>query len=299
MYQPSRISHRVSSIKHHISKERYMPSTLINLLNEQKFQLADALLKISASTRVEGQSLEDHRAALLASLDGIIAMLQQPPVLLEQMLQDLARNQLDNANDSGDALVGLEAERDAIYEVIQQAYPDATDALETLAELERLTRQRQRAILSLAYEQIVERLQKFADDQVVLRAAVQELSTPIVPVYSGVLVLPLVGRIDAARAQRITEALLEAIAREQADLVIIDVTGIATIDTSVANHLLQTARAANLLGSRVVLVGISAEVAQTLVVLGVDLGGLITLSDLQSGIEYALAQQGLAIMRRR
>ena len=276
-----------------------MPSALINLLNEQKFQIADTLLKTSASTRVEGLSSEDHHAALLASLDGIIAMLQQPLDVLEHTLQEMARNQLDNANDSGDALVGLEAERDAIYQVIQQAYPQATDALETLAELERLTRQRQRAILSLAYEQIVERLQKFADDQIMLRAAVQELSTPIVPVYSGVLVLPLVGRIDNARAQGITEALLEAIAREQADLVIIDVTGIATMDTSVANHLLQTARAANLLGSRVVLVGISAEVAQTLVVLGVDLSSLITLSDLQSGIEYALAQQGLAIMPRR
>src|SRR5689334_21552411 len=132
-----------------------MPSRLIDLLNEQKFQIVDTLLTTSASGRFEGLP-EEQRAALLARLDGSSAMLQQPPDVLEQMLQELARNQLNNANDSGEALVELGAERDVIYQVIQRAYPEATDALETLAELERLTRQRQRAILSLAYEQIVE-----------------------------------------------------------------------------------------------------------------------------------------------
>jgi len=127
------------------------------------------------------------------------------------------------------------------------------------------------------------------------RSIIQELSTPIIPVYTGVLAVPLVGRVDGQRAQALTEAMLEAIAREQAEMVLLDITGVAVVDTNVANHLMQTARAAALLGSQVVLVGISAEVAQTLVQLGLDLGQLVTLSNLQNGLEYALSRQGLAI----
>lgn len=130
-----------------------------------------------------------------------------------------------------------------------------------------------------------------------LRSAISELSTPIVPVHEGIMVLPLVGSIDSRRATEITERLLEAISAYQAEIVIIDITGISVVDTQVANNLLMTTRAANLLGSRVVLVGIGAEIAQTIVQLGVELHGLVTLANLQAGISYALEQQGLGIQR--
>ncbi len=120
------------------------------------------------------------------------------------------------------------------------------------------------------------------------RQALREISTPIVPVQEGVLVLPLVGNIDSRRAQQLMETLLDAISRYQAEVVIIDITGVPVVDTGVANHLLQVTRAAGLLGSECVLVGISPEVAQTIVSLGVDLSGIATRSDLQSGVEYAL-----------
>ncbi len=122
------------------------------------------------------------------------------------------------------------------------------------------------------------------------RQALRELSTPIVPVLEGVLVLPLVGSIDTTRAQQIMETLLEAISRYQAEVVIVDITGVPVVDTGVANHLLQVTRAAALLGSECVLVGISPEVAQTIVSLGVDLSSLATRADLQSGVEYALGR---------
>jgi anti-anti-sigma regulatory factor len=128
-----------------------------------------------------------------------------------------------------------------------------------------------------------------------LRAVIQELSTPIIPIYSGVLVLPLVGAIDSMRSQEITERLLEEIVRQQADLVIIDITGVSVVDTSVANHLIMTAQAVNLLGSKVVFTGISSTIAQTIVQLGVSLGDVVTLSNLQAGMSYALEQLGLEI----
>ncbi len=129
-----------------------------------------------------------------------------------------------------------------------------------------------------------------------LRMVIQELSTPILPIYAGMLVLPLVGSIDSRRSQDITEQLLMTIAERQAEMVIIDITGVPVIDTEVANHLLMTTRAVRLLGAQVLLVGISAEIAQTIVQLGVALEDIVTLSNLQSGIEYALRQQGLGIV---
>ncbi len=126
--------------------------------------------------------------------------------------------------------------------------------------------------------------------------ALRELSTPIVPVLEGVLVLPLVGSIDSRRAQQVMEILLEAISRYQAEVVIIDITGVPVVDTGVANHLLQVTRAATLLGSECVLVGISPEVAQTIVSLGVDLSDIDTQANLQSGIEHALKKTGRRIV---
>ncbi len=124
---------------------------------------------------------------------------------------------------------------------------------------------------------------------------IRELSTPILPLYEGILVLPLVGAIDSFRAGQIMERLLTAIAERQSDIVIIDITGVPVIDTAVANYLLQTARAAQLIGAQVMLVGIGPEIAQTIVQLGVDLRGIQIGANLQAGIELALNQLGYVI----
>ncbi len=126
-------------------------------------------------------------------------------------------------------------------------------------------------------------------------SALEEISSPIVPIYTGILVLPMIGTIDSRRAGQVMEGLLEGINTYSADVVILDITGVPVIDTGVANYLLQAARAARLLGSTVVLVGIGAEIAQTIVQLGIDLTGIVTRANLQAGIEYALSKQGLAI----
>jgi rsbT co-antagonist protein RsbR len=123
-----------------------------------------------------------------------------------------------------------------------------------------------------------------------------ELSTPVIQVYENILVIPLVGAIDSERARRIMEELLLGITQHQAELVIIDITGVPVVDTAVANHLMQTIKAARLLGTQSILVGISGEVAQALVHLQIDLSGVVTRSNLQAGIEYALERMGLEIV---
>jgi anti-anti-sigma factor len=115
-----------------------------------------------------------------------------------------------------------------------------------------------------------------------------ELSTPLLTISDDVVVLPLIGTIDSRRAQQIMEALLSGIAETRARIAILDITGVAVVDTQVANVLIRAAQAVNLLGARVVLTGIRPEVAQTLVGLGIDLGKIVTRSTLQAGIAYSL-----------
>ncbi|XXX72964.1 STAS domain-containing protein [Sorangium sp. So ce134] len=120
-----------------------------------------------------------------------------------------------------------------------------------------------------------------------------ELSTPIVPISQGILVLPLVGVLDTARAQQMMENLLGKVIERQARVVIIDVTGVPHIDTGSASALLQVARAVRLLGAQVVLTGIRPEVSRAIVGLDIELAGIVTRRDLQSGIAFASAA-GLA-----
>jgi anti-anti-sigma regulatory factor len=120
------------------------------------------------------------------------------------------------------------------------------------------------------------------------RAALRELSTPLIPIAENVIAMPLVGSIDTARAQQIMETLLEGIADQQADVAILDITGVRVVDTQVANALLRAAQAAKLLGTRVILTGIRAEVAQTLVGLGADMSSITTAATLQDGVTLAL-----------
>ena len=272
-----------------------MNDRLIALLNQHKAQITDDLLASSAGQDIQARSDVERRATLLAGLDALIGMLQQPPQMLDQTLHELATSQMRAGLGREQALALLSAQRDAIYHMIEQADLPSREALEVSRVLEGLGHRIAHTTIDMHHHDLVERLQEASATQAQLREAIQELSTPIIPLYTGILAVPLVGRVDSQRAQALTEAMLEAIAREQAEIVLLDITGVAVVDTSVANHLMQTARAAALLGSQVVLVGISAEVAQTLVQLGLNLGQLVTLSNLQSGLEYALSRQGLAI----
>jgi rsbT co-antagonist protein RsbR len=117
--------------------------------------------------------------------------------------------------------------------------------------------------------------------------AIRELSTPVLQVRERLLILPMIGLIDPQRARQLTEQLLRGIRTNRAKVVVIDITGVAALDASVANHLVQTVDAARLLGATVILTGLSPEIAQTLVNIGVDLGRMTTVGDLQGGIEEA------------
>jgi len=117
--------------------------------------------------------------------------------------------------------------------------------------------------------------------------AIRELSTPVLQVRERLLILPIIGVIDPQRARQLTEQLLRGIRTNRAKVVVIDITGVAAMDVTVANHLVQTVEASRLLGATVIVTGLSPEIAQTLVTIGVDLGKMNTVGDLQGGIEQA------------
>ena len=120
--------------------------------------------------------------------------------------------------------------------------------------------------------------------------ALRELATPLIPLARGVIAMPLVGAIDEERARQILETLLQGITAQAARVAILDVTGVRRMDARIAGALMQSARAAQLLGAEVVLTGLGPDVARTLVELGVDLSGIQTSGSFQAGIAYALAR---------
>jgi rsbT co-antagonist protein RsbR len=127
--------------------------------------------------------------------------------------------------------------------------------------------------------------------------AIRELSTPVLQIRGRLLLLPIIGVIDTHRARLITDSLLRSIRATRAKVIVMDVTGVATIDSKVANHLIQTVTAAGLMGASVIVTGLSSDVAQALVGLGLDLGKLTTAGDLQGGIEEAERLLGYRVVR--
>jgi rsbT co-antagonist protein RsbR len=127
--------------------------------------------------------------------------------------------------------------------------------------------------------------------------AIRVLSTPVLQVRERLLILPIIGVIDPQRARQLTEQLLQGIRTNRAKVVVIDITGVPVMDATVANHLVQTVEAARLLGATVIITGLSPEIAQTLVTIGVDLGKMNTVGDLQGGIEEAERALGYRVVQ--
>ncbi|MEX3315612.1 STAS domain-containing protein [Sulfitobacter sp. PS-8MA] len=129
------------------------------------------------------------------------------------------------------------------------------------------------------------------------RQEMLELSTPVVELWDRVLTLPLIGTLDSARAQEVMENLLQTILERQAEVVIMDITGVGTVDTQVAQHLLRAAAAVRLMGAECIISGISPMIAQTMVQLGIDVGTVSTRSSIRAALADALLTVGYVIQK--
>jgi rsbT co-antagonist protein RsbR len=213
---------------------------------------------------------------------------------LTEYIKKLSIRHANDGKDINDVMLAVDLLRDHIWRLMSRFYAAGNWDMDVVELVERWLHENRKAIVSGFNEKWREGVADLAERERALEAQrrlIQELSAPIVPILEGVLLLPLVGAVDSRRATQITESVLEQIVRYQADLLILDITGVPLIDTGVANYLIQMARAVRLLGAQVTLVGIGGEIAQTMVQLGVDLGDVIIRANLQDGISYALAQQ--------
>jgi rsbT co-antagonist protein RsbR len=139
----------------------------------------------------------------------------------------------------------------------------------------------------LGREQVIERQQQ----------ELLDLSTPVIKLWEGIVAVPLIGTLDSERTQVVMESLLEAIVENEAVVAIIDITGVPTVDTLVAQHLLKTVAAARLMGAECIISGIRPQIAQTIVHLGVELGDVTTKSNLADALRVALRKSNLAIVK--
>jgi len=173
-------------------------------------------------------------------------------------------------------------------EALEKAYAEVEKQVkERTAELQREVAEHERAQEeNLRLQQEVIAVQK---------QAIQELSTPVIPIVDRIIIMPLIGSIDSMRARDITRALLAGVREHRAKVVIVDVTGVPIVDTGVANHLNKTIQAVRLKGAHAIITGLSDIVAETIVDLGIDWSGVETLADLQTGLRAALARMGRRI----
>jgi rsbT co-antagonist protein RsbR len=126
-----------------------------------------------------------------------------------------------------------------------------------------------------------------------------ELSTPVVKLWEGVVALPMIGTLDSARTQIVMESLLQRIVETGSEIAIIDITGVPTVDTLVAQHLLKTVAAIRLMGADCIISGIRPQIAQTIVHLGVELDGVTTKATLADALALAFKRSGLVVSRAK
>ncbi|MER6287148.1 STAS domain-containing protein [Streptomyces sviceus] len=156
------------------------------------------------------------------------------------------------------------------------------------------------AVLTATLRLVIMETTVSAGEELIARQRQQllEVATPVIKLWDGVVAVPLIGTLDSARSQVVMESLLEAIVDQRAAYAILDITGVPTVDSLVAQHLMKTVAAARLMGAECIVSGIRPAIAQTIVHLGIDLGSIITRAGLADALAYALTQQGIVVSPR-
>ena len=207
---------------------------------------------------------------------------------LRATLAELSRSRARNGFTPTETVLSVFALKDAVYELVA----DAADLIPEYLAFSRLIDD-----LGLhTFESYAAAREQIIADQA---DAMLELSTPVMKLWEGVIAVPLVGTLDSARTQLVMEKLLETLVATGAEHAVLDITGVPTVDTEVAQHLLKTVSAARLLGTECIVSGIRPQVAQTIVSLGIEFGDIATKATLADALAHALNRSGQRIEQRR
>lgn len=244
-------------------------------------ELVAAGLRGRSSTVEIRAELEDLYALVLRVMAGAD---EQAAGELRAALAELSRSRARNGFTPRETALGVFCLKDAVYELIA----DTADLVPEYLSFSRMIDD-----LGLhTFESYAAAREQIIADQA---AAMLELSTPVVRLWDGIIAVPLVGTLDSARTQLVTEKLLETLVATGAEHAVLDITGVPTVDTEVAQHLLKTVNAARLLGAECIICGIRPQVAQTIVSLGIEFGDIATKATLADALRHALTRTGLKV----
>ena len=248
--------------------------------------------RITEAELLTAMSPEEIFSEATTVYDSYVEVLETGSV---EALQDYARDLSERIIPRGvetDEVVGIVLLlRDVLARSLFEKYQTDFDLLNRVLDAYEPAANRIANTVAVGFVQERERIIRQQQD------AIRELSTPVLQVREQLLILPIIGVLDSQRARQVTEQLLRAIRANRAKVVVIDITGVPTIDSTVANHLVQTVDASGLMGASVIITGLSSDIALTLVTIGLDLSKMNAVGDLQGGIEEAERLLGYEVSR--
>jgi rsbT co-antagonist protein RsbR len=266
---------------------------LVAYLREKRSELRERWAsRISQAKLLGVMSQEEIFSEVTAVYDNYVDALETGSVeTLQAYARDLSDRIIPRGVETHEVLGIVLLLRDVLARELFVRYQSDTDQLNRVLDIYEPAANRVAVTVGVSF---VEQRERIIREQ---QAAIRELSTPVLRVRDRLLILPIIGGLDTQRARQLTQQLLSAIRESRAKMVVIDITGVGMIDLTVANHLVQTVEAARLMGARAIITGLSSEVAQTLVDLGVDLSMMQTVGDLQGGLEEAERLLGYTVTR--
>jgi rsbT co-antagonist protein RsbR len=249
---------------------------------DQWSDIASSALGDRVSATELRREQEEIYALVLRSITGED---ESAPGELRAVLAEFSQSRARRGFSPSQAALGIFSLKDAVYNLIAGAaelVPEYLVFTRTIDDLGLYTFE----TFAAAREQVI-------SDQA---ESMLELSTPVVRLWHGIIAVPLVGTLDSARTQLVMEKMLDALVRTEAEHAVIDITGVPTVDTEVAQHLLKTIVAARLMGAECIITGIRPQIAHTIVSLGIEFGDVLTKQTLADGLAYALTRSGLKIV---
>lgn len=277
--------------------------TLSGIITEQEDRLLDEWTKLQMSSvgahgvplkesEMRTQSREFLKALAAALKTGNTNDTSGPAwAPVRQELNDISKSRLKRGFTASETALFVFSLKQPLFTCLRQAVSDGHAQAEEILQTSMLLDS-----LGLYTTEVYQRVQ----EDVISRQQQEmlELSTPVVKLWEGILALPLIGTLDSERTQVVMESLLQEIVRSGADLAIIDITGVPTVDTLVAQHLLKTVAAARLMGADCIISGIRPQIAQTIVHLGVELTDVVTKATLADAFTIALQRKGMVVAAR-
>jgi rsbT co-antagonist protein RsbR len=275
-----------------ISSEGLLPQLVQHLRQHRTILREEWARRITEAELLTAMTPEELFSEATAVYDNYVEVLETGSV---EALQDYARDLSERIIPRGvetDEVIGIVLLlRDVLARSLFEKYQTDFEMLNRVLDAYEPAANRIANTVAVSFVQERERIIRQQQE------AIRELSTPVLQVREQLLILPIIGVLDSQRARQVTEQLLRAIRANRAKVVVIDITGVPTIDSTVANHLVQTVDASGLMGASVIITGLSSEIALTLVTIGLDLSKMNAVGDLQGGIEEAERLLGYEVTR--